>query len=120
MKLSPSLPAVLTYLCAFQQGAALRRVGNGEGGGDDRVDATIAYVGRTHARKEQGTQVFGKWDKYRDISWNHSVDAPLSAGVGKVCNDEFIFQGFANGFHSHLIDTNETICCKLSHSFKFL
>lgn len=112
MKLSPSLPTVLTDLCAFQQGAALRRLGSGEGGGDDRVDATIAYVGRTHARKEQGTQLVGK----SDISVNHSMDAFLSAGVAKVCNDEFIFQGFANGFHNHLIDTNETVCYKLSHS----
>ena len=65
--LPPSLPTVLTDLCAFQQGAALRRVGNGEGGGDDRVDATIAYVGRTHARKEQGTQLLVNGDKYYDM-----------------------------------------------------
>ena len=58
---------VLTDLCAFQQGAALRRVGSGEGGGDDRVDATIAYVGRTHARKEQGTQLLVNGGKYYDM-----------------------------------------------------
>ena len=61
-------PYPQTDLCAFQQGAALRRVGNGEGGGDDRVDATIAYVGRTHARKEQGTQLLVKWSKYHHVS----------------------------------------------------
>ena len=87
MKLSPSLPTVLTDLCAFQQGAALRRVGNGEGGGDDRVDATIAYVGRTHARKEQGTQLLVNGGKYYDMI---SLRLNGWTGVWEVCNDKFI------------------------------
>ena len=89
VKISPSLPTVLTDPCAFQQGAALRRVGNGpaEGGGGaavavgDCVDATIAYVGRTHARKEQGTQLLVKWGKYYDIFKADWMDAYISAGV---------------------------------------